>query len=283
MGARRNRRKILRLSRRCEMMTRIVCLLTFLVATFDPAGRRALYVFDGDLFLLDLASARFSRLTRTVAEERSPEFSPDGERLAFVRANDLYVVDLDTQAETRVTRDGSETILNGTLSWLYWEEVFGRRDVGYWWSPDSKSLAYLQTDESSVEVSSFVDFRPDNPRVIRQRYPKAGKPNPRVRVGLMEVGRNSTTWVSIADKPFELILRVKWLPDSRRVSVQTLTRDQHELGLYFADRQTGAATRVLTETDPGWVNTHDDLHFLADGQQFLWASARDGFYHLYRY
>jgi dipeptidyl-peptidase-4 len=250
---------------------------------FDPAGGRALYVFNGDLFLLDLATARFSRLTKTEAEERSPEFSPDGQRLAFVRANDLYVVELDTQAETRVTRDGSETILNGTLSWLYWEEVFGRRDLGYWWSPDSKSLAYLQTDESSVEVSSFVDFQPDNPRVIRQRYPKAGKPNPQVRVGLVEVGRNSTTWVSIVDKPFELILRVKWLPDGRRVSVQTLTRDQHELGLYFADRQTGAATRVLTETDPGWVNTHDDLHFLAAGRHFLWASERDGYYHLYRY
>ncbi len=254
---------------------------------FDPAGRRALYVFDGDLFLLDLATARFSRLTKTEAEERSPEFSPDGQRLAFVRLNDLYLVDLETRAETRVTRDGSETILNGTLSWLYWEEVFGRRDIGYWWSPDSKALAYLQTDESSVDVSSFVDFQPDHPRVITQRYPKAGKPNPKVRVGIAEIGRNSTAaptrWVRIVDRPFELILRVKWLPDGRRVSVQTLTRNQHELGLYFAERATGAATRILTETDPGWINIHDDLHFLADGQHFLWASERDDYYHLYRY
>src|SRR5262245_10238778 len=68
---------------------------------FDPAGRRAIYVFNGDLFLLDLGTARFSRLTRTDAEERSPGFSPDGHRLAYVRANDLYVLDLETQAETR--------------------------------------------------------------------------------------------------------------------------------------------------------------------------------------
>ncbi|HEY0171568.1 MAG TPA: DPP IV N-terminal domain-containing protein, partial [Pyrinomonadaceae bacterium] len=101
----------------------------------DPAGRRALYVFKGDLFVLDLSAARFTRLTKTEAEEQSPGFSPDGRRLAFVRANDLYVVDIDTQAETRVTRDGSETTLNGRLSWVYWEEIFGRRDIGYWWSP----------------------------------------------------------------------------------------------------------------------------------------------------
>ena len=251
---------------------------------FDPAGRRALYVFGGDLFLLDLPAARFTRLTRTGAEEQSPGFSPDGRRLAFVREHDLYVSDVETLAETRVTRDGSETTLNGTLSWLYWEEVFGRRDVGYWWSPDSRALAYLQTDESAMGVSAFVDFRPDSaPRLIRQRYPRAGTPNPRVRVGVAEVGRGATVWVNVGDKPFEYVLRVKWLPDSRRVGVQTLTRDQHESGLYFASRETGAAARILTETDPAWVNIHDDLHFLADGRHFLWASERDGFYHLYRY
>jgi dipeptidyl-peptidase-4 len=251
---------------------------------FDPAGRRALYVFKGDLFLLDLGAARFTRLTKTEVEEQSPGFSPDGRRLAFVRANDLYVLDIDTGAETRVTRDGSETTLNGRLSWLYWEEVFGRRDIGYWWSPDSRALAYLQTDESAVGVSAFVDFRPDSaPRLIRQRYPKAGTPNPRVRVGVAEVGRGPTVWVNINDKPFEYVLRVKWLPDAKRVSVQTLSRDQHESGLYFASRETGAAERILTETDPAWVNIHDDLHFLADGRHFLWASERDGHYHLYRY
>lgn len=251
--------------------------------SFDPSGQRALYVINGDLFVLEMAAARFSRLTKTEAEEHSAEFSPNGQRLAFVRANDLYFIDLDTVAETRLTRDGSETTLNGTLSWLYWEEIFGRRDIGYWWSPDSKAIAYLQTDDSGVDVSTFVDFQPDAPRVIRQRYPKAGRPNPKVRVGIAEPGR-ATTWIQIVDRSFDSILRVKWLPDSRRVSVQTMTRDQHELGLYFADRESGAAKRILTETDPtGWVNIHDDLHFLADGKHFLWASERDDYYHLYRY
>src|SRR5215212_10709748 len=160
---------------------------------FDPSGRRALYVLKGDLFLLDLAAARFTRLTKTEAEEKAPGFSPDGRRLAFVREHDLYVSELDTGAETRLTRDGSETTLNGSLSWLYWEEIFGRRDIGYWWSSDSKALAYLQTDESSVPVSTFVDFQPDTPRVITQRYPKAGMPNPRVRAGIVAISGKPTT------------------------------------------------------------------------------------------
>src|SRR5919107_1697796 len=51
---------------------------------FDAAGRRALYVFGGDLFLLDLAAARFTRLTKTGAGEQSPGFSPHGRRPAVV-------------------------------------------------------------------------------------------------------------------------------------------------------------------------------------------------------
>jgi dipeptidyl-peptidase-4 len=250
--------------------------------SFDPSGRKALYIFNGDLFVLDVTKSRFARVTKTNEAERSAEFSPDGNKLAFVRTNDLYIVDLETLAETRLTRDATETVLNGTLSWLYWEEIFGRRDIGYWWSPDSKALAYLQTDESAIPLSTFVDFQPDTPRVITQRYPKAGMPNPHVRVGIIEVGCKATTWVGI-DRPADYILRAKWLPDSRRLSVQTLTRDQHELNLYLADRQTGAVKRILTDTNPGWINVHDDLHFLNDGQHFLWASERDDNYHLYRY
>ena len=249
----------------------------------DLSGRRGLYIFDGDLFLLDLPGSQFTRLTATAAEEKSPDFSPDGRMLAFVRNNDLFVLDCETRGITRLTRDGSETTLNGTLSWMYWEEVFGRRDIGYWWAPDSRRVAYLQTDESRVPVSTFVDFQPETPRVIRQHYPKAGSPNPKVRVGIVGLAGGTTTWVQITDKPFDTLLRVKWLPDGRRLSVQTETRDQKELGLYLVNPATGAASRIMTEKANAWINIHDDLHFLKDGRHFLWASERDGNNHLYRY
>ena len=251
---------------------------------FDNDGREALYIFKGDVFVLEFADSKFRRLTTTSAEETSASFSPNGRRVAYVRQNDLYFFDLDSNLETRVTRDGSETLLNGTLSWVYWEEVFGRRDIGYWWAPDSNAIAYLQSDDSKVDLSYFTDIQPFSPRVIKQRYARAGRTNPSVRLGIAEVARaDKTTWIEIKDKPFEYIVRAKWLPDSRRLSVQTMPRLQTELSLYFADRKTGAATHVLTETDSGWVNMNDDLYFFADGKHFLWPSERDGYMHLYRY
>jgi dipeptidyl-peptidase-4 len=249
----------------------------------DGAGKQAAYAFRGDIFLLDLGTSRFTRVTDTPADEKDARFSPDGCFVSYVRNNDLYVYEIANKKETRLTSDGSQTTLNGTLSWVYWEEVFGRRDTAYWWSPDSRSIAYLQTDESGVPVSTFVDFAPVDPRVIRQVYPKAGEKNPRVRVGLVTIGDTGTRWIGMDDKLYEWILRVKWLPDSARISVQTLNRAQTEMELYFADAKTGVSHLILTEGDPYWVNTSDDLFFLKDGMHFLFASERDGYMHLYRY
>jgi dipeptidyl-peptidase 4 len=250
--------------------------------SFNSTGKQALYLFAGDVFLLDLGSSAFSRLTQTSEEEKDPQFSPDGRYVSFVRANNIYIWDLSAKKETQLTHDGSPTTLNGTLSWVYWEEIFGRHDTGYWWAPDSKSIAYLQTDEAGVPVSTFVDFSPVDQRLIHQAYPKPGEHNPVVRAGVVAVDSAATHWIGITDKPYEWLVRVNWLPDGKHLSIKTLDRSQRELRLYLADCQGAEVKRLLTETDPAWVNLNDDLYFLRDGH-FLWASERDGFMHLYRY
>ncbi|HSQ74598.1 MAG TPA: DPP IV N-terminal domain-containing protein, partial [Bacteroidota bacterium] len=115
-------------------------------------GKTALYIFKGDAFVLDIPSLSFSRVTETPAQESCVRLSPDGSRVAYVRGNNLYVYDRTMKAERQLTGDGSDSLRNGTLSWVYWEEVFGRNDLGYWWSPDSRAIAYFRTDESGVST-----------------------------------------------------------------------------------------------------------------------------------
>lgn len=249
----------------------------------EGKGRSALYTFGGDIFVLDIAKAAFTRVTQTPAEEKCVTLSPDGTTIAFVRDNDLYVHTIGTGTERRLTTDGSATILNGTLSWVYWEEIFGRHDAGYWWSPDSRTIAYFQFDESRVSVQHYVDVKPWTPRVIRQAYPKVGEPNPTVRVGIVGVRDGATRWIDLAPFPHEYIVRVGWLPDGKRISVQTLNRLQTRRELLLADATTGAAQRLMEETDSTWVGIFDGLTFLADGSGFLWPSERDGYQHLYMY
>ncbi len=250
--------------------------------SFDAAGRLALYSFADDLFVLDLQASRFERLTRTPAKELAARFSPDGRKVAFVRDNDLFVIDLTTRAETRLTGDGSATVLNGALSWLYWEEVFNHEDAGYWWSPDSGAIAYLRTDESPVSEILFTDFAPAVPRVLRQRYPKAGGANPIVTLAVADAASGRTVFLDREQAPYEYIVGVTWVPDSRSVAVQTTNRAQTRLDLYAVERASGKASRILSDPDEAWVNQHE-LQYLDRGKRFLWSSERDGNTHLYLY
>jgi len=251
-------------------------------ASFDPTGRWAVYERSGDIVLLDLRSNEITPVAATDAEEKSARFSPDGRWLAFVRDNDLYAWDVNEQTEKRLTADGSETLMNGTVSWVYWEELLGRVDQGYFWSPDSTSIAYLQSDDSGVGIMHFVDFEPNLPKLIEQRHPKPGEANPRVRAGVVSLEDTKTTWIDLGSYPYEYLARIKWLPDSRRVAVQTLDRPQTALDLFIADASTGKADHVMREANDGWVNVHDDLYFLDNGN-FIWQSERDGYAHLYQF
>jgi dipeptidyl-peptidase-4 len=249
----------------------------------DLNGKRTAYLYQEDVYVLELHSSRFLRITDTEEPEKSLNFSPDGKKLAYVRNNNLFVYDLNDGQEIQLTHDGSETVLNGTLSWVYWEEVFGRRDIGYWWSPDSKAIAYLQTDESPVGIAYFLDHRSNYAKLIKQRHPKTGTANPKVKAGIIEVSSGNTIWIDLNPDSYEYVIRAKWLPDNTKLSVQTMNRNQDCLNLYFADRTTGETTLVLTETNDSWINIHDDLYFLQDGEHFIWSSERDGYNHLYLY
>ncbi len=250
---------------------------------FSSTGAYGFYLIDGDIFLLDIKNAMVTRVTDTKEDEKDIDFSPDGLKLAFVRGNNLYAYDITQKKESRLTEDGSDTILNGTLSWVYWEEIFGRRDIGYWWSPDSRSIAYLRTDESGVSLQHFVNISPWTPTVSTQRYPKVGEKNPDVRVGIVEIGATKATWVNIDPKAYEYIVRVQWLPDNKRVCVRTMNRLQTEEDMYFVDCTSGEAKFIEKETNEAWVNTSDDLYFLQDGEHFVKSSERDGYDHLYRF
>ena len=252
-------------------------------STFSGSGKYGLYVVSGDIFVLDIPNSSFIRVTETPEEEKSINFSPDGTKLAFVRGTNLFACDIASKKEWQLTKDGSETTLNGTLSWVYWEEIFGRRDIGYWWSGDSKAIAYLQTDESEVSIDHFVNIDPWTPTVRTQRYPKPGEKNPAVRVGVVELGSDHTTWTNIDRSAYEYIVRVGWLPDSKQVWVRTENRLQSQVDLYFVDRQSGKSQFILRDTDEAWVNMNDDFYFLKDNKHLILASERDGFDHLYRF
>jgi dipeptidyl-peptidase-4 len=240
-----------------------------------------------DLVYYELNSDAAARLTTTPdAEEFEEDFSPDGRRVSFVRGNDLYVVDVGTRAERRLTSTGNEKTLNGILDWVYEEELYGRGNKrGYWWSPDSARIAFLNTDERPVRTFPVVDHIPRQQVLEDTPYPLAGDPNPLVRLGVVGAAAGDVRWVEAAGyEPADLlVVRVSWSPDSRRVVWQAQNREQTYLDLNAADPSSGRTTRLFRETTRAWVEAFDDNpRWLRDGS-FIWRSERTGWAHLYAY
>jgi dipeptidyl-peptidase-4 len=250
---------------------------------WNPARPEVLYYTRGDLFLIPIGDgAKWRQLTRTALAERDPKFSPDGTRVSFRREWDLYVMDLSTGAETRLTNNGSDTLRNGGLDWVYPEEL--NLGTAYWWSPDSKAIAYLQFDISKEQLYPHVDMRASPVIIEPQRYPQAGNNNPEVRLGIVPAGGGTTQWLPVGDTVSKgLITRAGWVPDSKRVYVARTNRIQNELDFLLFDARSAAQQMVYRETDPYWINVEGDPLFLGDGQRFVWTSERDGFRHLYLY
>ncbi|MFH1175828.1 MAG: S9 family peptidase [Acidobacteriota bacterium] len=251
--------------------------------SWSPRGDALLLSGDGELFLLDLATRKASRLTSTAAEEELAQISPDGAWVAFVRTNDLFALRLADGIEFRLSSDGSPERFNGKLDWVYQEELAGADTQGFVWSPDSRTIAFITLDETEVPTYPLTDLLPVHPATRLQHYPKAGDPNPAPGLVVAELAggpgganrRRTWRW-SGEDAPY--LPRFGFTPDGS-VWYELLNRAQTRLEL-VRETPGGGATTLLEEEDSAWVNLHDDLHFLADGR-FIWTSERSGFRHLY--
>jgi dipeptidyl-peptidase-4 len=239
-----------------------------------------------DLFVYDLNTNKASRLTNGPEEEENEHFSPDGRMVSFVRANNLYVVDVATQKERQLTTDGSPKIINGRLDWVYQEELYGRGNFdGSWWSPDSTKIAFLRLDETPVPGFVVVDHIPAGQVIEDTPYPKAGDPNPIVKLGIVDAAGGDARWIDATEKykPEDLlIVRVNWTPDGKRVAYEAQNREQTMLDLNVASAQDGKSATILKENSKTWVEVIDPPFWLKDGS-FIWQSERSGWRHLYHY
>ena len=223
------------------------------------------------------------RLTSGPDEEELATLSPDREFVAFVREDDLWVVDLETATERRLTTDGGGVIRNGKASWVYFEEIFGRRWKTYWWSPDSRSIAFFRTDSTPVGSFSIADDRETRQQVDTTRYPKPGEANPTVRLGIAPVSGARPRFVDLSEyDPSDLLLAgCGWWPDSSGVYFYAQNRIQSWLDFLVAPRNGGTPKRFFRQETGAWVDQPLDPMFLEDGS-FLVTSEESGWRHLVR-
>jgi dipeptidyl-peptidase-4 len=247
-----------------------------------PDSKHLIFDSQGQLWLFDLGTNTAVQFTSAPESSGDPKFSPDGNRVAYVRNHNLFVQPTSGSAERQLTKDNGESLFNGDIDWVYAEELGVRSN--YFWSPNSKEIAFLHMDEAKVPAYPITDWIPTHPSVDYEKYPEVGDPNPLVKLGVVDADKGKVRWIKLTDDEENYIPRFGWLRDGV-LWAEALNRTQDKLDLYFVDAKSGKSRIVLTETTPGaWIDfEHLEVRFLKSSGRFVWPSWRDGNMHLYLY
>ncbi len=252
------------------------------------------YDTRGDYWVFNFSDSSLRQLGKSLPASSLmfAKFSPDGSKAAYVSGHNIYVEDLNSHVIKPLTRNGSRKMINGTFDWVY-EEELNCRD-GFRWSPDSRSIAFWQINDSSTRDYYMLNTTDSvYSRVVPVEYPVAGQMPSPFKIGVVQINNSQTSWMKIPADPKSgtYLPRMEWAANSSELIVQRVNRDQNQTEILICDAKSGNAQVIYSEKDPAWIDVlsewDDDYKmggwdWLNKGAEFLWASEKDGWRHLYR-
>ena len=250
---------------------------------WDDQGKVILAPAGGEIYLADVATGAVARRIAkpaTGSDATDAKVSPKGGYLSFVRDGAVFFAPLRAGPESQITPSASASVSYGVAEFVAQEEM--GRDTGYWWRPDDGAIAYARVDESGVDSVPRFDIGAHGATIVAQAYPRAGRPNAKVALFIHSLSGGKDVAVDLGANSDIYLARVDWAADGSLLYVQRESRDQRTLDLLAVDPKTGAAKVILTEHQSPWINLNSDFRALKTGE-FLWASERTGFNHLYLY
>ncbi|MBA4188071.1 MAG: S9 family peptidase [Planctomycetaceae bacterium] len=220
---------------------------------FDRDGKRVLVALAGKLYVFDRVASKATELKTGTGVIVDPKWSPDGTKVAYVRGFDVYAYDHATEKESAVTTGGTLIKTHGLAEFVAQEEM--GRFTGYWWSPDGKHIAYEEADHTGVETWYVADpLKPDQ-KPAEQFYPRPGKKNVSVRLGIVSVDGGETKWVEWERAKYEYLAEVSWQKYGH-LTILLQDRKQQEMRYFIVDPRTGKLAAIGPMWDEAFLNLH---------------------------
>ncbi|MBN1301504.1 MAG: DPP IV N-terminal domain-containing protein [Melioribacteraceae bacterium] len=245
------------------------------------------YLFSkgNELFYYSLKDNQFKRIADYSKIKMNPTLSPDGKYAAYTSAGDLYVIDIENNTEKRITNDASDVVYNGFASWVYYEEILGRRSryKAFWWSPAGDKLCFLRFDDTNVPLYMLYKADGVHGEWEKARYPKSGDPLPYIKFGIVDIGSGNVTWADFDEKADHMIAWPFWYNDGSKLIVQWMNRGMDNIKLYEINPDDGSKKEIYDEKQNSWVEWLEDLYLLKDNSGMIIRSDKNGFEHLYHY
>ena len=252
------------------------------------------YDTRGDYWCFDLNNHKLQQLGKGMPASSLmfAKFSPDDKKAAYVSNYNIYVEDLSTGKINALTKDGTRELINGTFDWAYEEEFFCRD--GFRWSPDSKKIAFWQMNAKNTKDYLMIDntdsIYPFTRPVV---YPIAGQAPSPYKIGVVDISNAKKIWMNIPTDPVlqSYVPRMEWAANNDQLILQHLNRKQNTSDLMLCNVNTGNSKTIYEEKDSAWIDilplwdmnySYGGWDWLNGGKDFLWASEKDGWRHLYK-
>lgn len=237
--------------------------------------------YSAEYYLLDLKTKVLQPLDKSHSPQTLAEYSPDGSMVSYIYENNLYIKDIASGRITQVTTDGKRnSIINGTTDWVYEEEFAIIKAYG--WSPDSRHIAYLRFDESTVKEFTLTYYAELYPDLYTFKYPKAGEDNSHVTAHMYSLEDASSQDIQLGQ--YEYIPRMEWSSKTKQLVIQTMNRHQNHLKYHLIDFTAtgGVQSKVFfEEKSDTYIDIDDNLLILSNGKSILRTSEADGYNHIY--
>lgn len=241
-------------------------------------GKTVMVPLAGMFEIIDRTSGARRRVD-PAGEAYDAHLSPDASTIGFVRGGDVWTMPAAGGAPKQLTKkaDGFE---HGIADFAAQEEL--GRTRGWWWSPDSKQIAFQRTDNRPIDTLYVADARHPEKAPTPFKYPRAGRPNAIVDLGIVDAKGGTPKWITWDTAQFPYLARVSWSPNGP-LSLVVLSREQQDLTLLSVEN--GELKTLLVEHDEAWINVPSPRGgfgyapgnplWLAD-RSFLWMKEGEG-------
>ena len=198
--------------------------------------------------------------------------SPDGKWEVLLKEHNLWIQGKDGQP-VQLSKDGTD------------EDGYRRGDIH--WSPDSKRLAALRTLKEEEHLVNVVESSPKDqlqPKLHSFRYLKPGDRVAKQRPKLFNVRKRQEIQIEqgLFNNPWR-INRIRWAKNSREFTFEYNERGHQVFRIISVNSRNGKTKPVVEETSNTFVD-YSQKHYeywLADGEELIWMSERNGWNHLY--
>lgn len=259
---------------------------------FDYQDRDNIVVsVKGSKYNLNLSSGELTKKEEEKKEKqnRMESESPDGKWIAFVKDYNLYIRSTESDEEYQLSSDGKKNYEYG--SYYGWYDLMkgenGDRPERFSvnWSADSKWLRSNVCDLRNAEKMYLLDYSVDTLfRPVLYSYFR-GSPGDTTLVHMTPVIYNVATKKEVEPRlqPRTHIntYSVEWIKGQDKVMVLDQERGYQKLHYQTIDLNTGQRETMFTETSETRIGNKLDWDIVGDN--FVFASERSGWNHLYVY